>query len=286
MKGTVNNNKQYPGTEYVEQLDQAVRFLHNHIDTIPKIVLVCGSGLGDLANDLQNPISISYTDIPHFPTSTVSGHAGNLVFGTLADKPVVFMEGRVHLYEGYTGPQVAFPLRTLGMLGSEIALITNSAGGLNRDFKHGDLMLVTNHIGMFSADPTISVYHPRLGELFYDVSEPYDKELCEIARKAYQELEIPLLEGNYILYPNCSYETKAEIEYMARMGADAVGKSTVPEVLAACQLGMRVLGISCISTNMVLDPEESTITHKEIVEVGKRSAERFCKLIKEIVSKI
>lgn len=272
--------------QYLDNLHESVSFLKSQISHTPDWVLVSGSGLGSIAEKVINPIVIPYKEIPHFPLSSVKGHEGNLVFGELEGKSVVVQQGRVHLYEGYSGPEVAFPVRALGLLGAQFFFVTNSAGGLNGEVGLGDLMLLTNHISLFGEDPTIGVYHPELGDLFYDVYEPFDKELCAVARDSYSKLGIPLHEGTYVIYKGCSYESRAEIEMLSRLGGDAVGKSTVPEVLAAKQLGMRVLGISCITADVspqgVL-AQQNPINHDDILEAGYKAEEKFQQLVLDIL---
>ncbi|RMD87013.1 MAG: purine-nucleoside phosphorylase [Candidatus Dadabacteria bacterium] len=285
----INREVLSDGDSYIKGLKEAVAYLREHIPSVPRVTLVTGSGLGNIASAIENRITIPFGDIPHFPLSTVKGHEGNLIFGSLEGQDVAVLQGRVHLYEGYPASMVAFPVRSLGLLGSEIFFATNSAGGLNGKLKIGDLMLITNHISLFGDDPTIGVYHPELGELFYDVYEPYDPTLCNIARAAFEEHNIPHGEGTYSIYKGCSYETKAEIEMLRRMGADAVGKSTVPEVLAAKQLGMRVVGISCITADV--SPEamlkrKTSINHKDILEAGKLCERNLEIVIKEIFKQL
>lgn len=271
---------------YLRELQEAVAFLKKRIVKMPKAVVVLGSGLDDVLKIVSDAQIIPFADIPNFPQSTVAGHSGNLVLGTISEKPVAVMAGRVHLYEGYPAHKVVFGLRALGLLGVKTLFVTNSAGGINPAYKVGDFMLLTNHIGLFSDDPTEGVYSPDLGPLFYDMFEPYDAALRDAARQVAAEGDLPLHEGVYILYRQCSYETKAEINLLRQWGADALGKSTVPEVLAARQIGMRVIGISCISSQMMVSSFAEPLTHEEVLAAGKRSADDFQRLVCGIISKL
>ncbi|MFB5661569.1 purine-nucleoside phosphorylase [Alteribacillus sp. HJP-4] len=262
---------------------KAAEYLKAHIQEVPATGLILGSGLGVLADEIKNPINISYQDIPGFPVSTVEGHAGRLVFGRLEGKPVAAMQGRFHYYEGYSMKDVTFPVRVMKALGVNTLLVTNAAGGVNESFKAGNLMLITDHINMMGANPLIGKNDDSLGTRFPDMSSVYSKTLFESARQGAEKLQISLQEGVYAANTGPAYETPAEIRMLRLLGADAVGMSTVPEVIAAGHSGMKVLGISCIS-NMAAGILDQPLSHDEVMETTERVKEQFLALMKEIVS--
>jgi len=271
---------------YLQRLNEAASFLRARMTDVPRVCIILGSGLDEIVNRMTDVTAIPYAEIPHFPVSTVAGHPGKLVLGRLAGNAVAIMAGRVHLYEGYPAHEVVFGVRTLGFTGVKTLFVTNSAGALNPSYKVGDFMLLTNHIGLFSDDPSEGVYSPDLGPLFYDMFEPYDSGLQAIAQRVAGTAGIPLHTGVYVLYRQCSYETKAEILLLRQWGADALGKSTIPEVLAARQMGMRVVGISCISSQMMVSSFAEPLTHAEVLAAGRRAAEGFEVLVRGIVAEI
>jgi purine-nucleoside phosphorylase len=225
----------------------AARFIQSRTKLRPKIALVLGSGLGAFADELSAAARIPYQKIPGFPRSTVAGHAGQLVIGRLGDIPVAAMKGRVHLYEGYTPQEVAFPMRVLGRLGIRSAILTNAAGAINRDYRQGALIAIRDHINLQGANPLMGPNDERFGLRFPDMSEAYAKEFREIARREAQRLGIPVHEGVYAALRGPSFETPAEIRFLKTVGADLVGMSTVLEVIAARHMNIRVLGISCVA---------------------------------------
>ncbi len=271
---------------YLSELQAAADYIKSRMKETPRALLILGSGLDDFLARMSDAVVIPYQDIPHFPVSTVSGHAGKLVLGRLAGKPIAIMAGRVHLYEGHPAYRVVFGVRALGFAGVRTLFVTNSAGALNPSYKVGDFMLLTNHIGLFSDDPSEGVYSPDLGPLFYDMFEPYDAVLQRVARETAAAHDIKLHEGVYVLYRQCSYETKSEIKLLGQFGADALGKSTIPEVLAARQMGMRVLGISCISSQMMVSSFANPLTHEEVLAAGKMAAKNFEQLVTGIVQQL
>lgn len=271
------------GNRYLEKLKEAGDYIASQVNFTPDVAVILGSGLGELSNEIENKITIPYEDIPHFPVSTVAGHVGELILGTMNEVKVAFFNGRVHLYEGYSAHDVAFGLRTIGLIGTKKLIITNSAGGINQDLKIGDLMFISDHISLFGEDPTIGVYTKELGELFYDMYNAYDEQFLSIAKEQCSKLDIPYKEGVYAIYKGCSYETKSEIRMLKNNGADAVGKSTVPEVLAAKQMGLKVMAISCISSSMTLDSAYEPLTHEEVLRIGKESSETFRNLVKNLI---
>jgi len=271
---------------YLESLHEAAAFIRSRVSEAPTVCIILGSGLDEIVNRMTDVTVLPYAEIPHFPVSTVAGHAGKLVLGRLSGKSVALMAGRVHLYEGYPAHEVVFGVRALGFTGVKTLFVTNSAGALNPEYKVGDFMLLTNHIGLFSDDPSEGVYSPDLGPLFYDMFEPYDQELQGVAKRVAETAGVALHPGVYVLYRQCSYETKAEVNLLRQWGADALGKSTIPEVLAARQMGMRVVGISCISSQMMVSSFAEPLTHEEVLAAGKRAAEGFEALVRGIVGEM
>ncbi|HET7616648.1 MAG TPA: purine-nucleoside phosphorylase, partial [Bacillales bacterium] len=225
----------------------AAEALRAKVRELPQVGLILGSGLGVLADEIKNPVTVSYRDLPGFPVSTVSGHKGQLVFGKLEGVAVVAMQGRFHFYEGYSLKEVTFPVRVMKKLGIETMIVTNAAGGVNESFHPGDLMIIGDHINWLSANPLIGANDEELGVRFPDMSEPYSSKLRMIAKQAADEIGVPVREGVYLATSGPSYETPAEIRMMRKLGADAVGMSTVPEVISARHAGIEVLGISCIA---------------------------------------
>lgn len=249
-----------------------------------EVGLILGSGLGELADEIEDPIVIPYTEIPSFPVSTVAGHAGQLVFGTLGGKKVLALQGRFHYYEGYTMNEVTFPVRVMRFLGTESIIVTNAAGGVNKDFTPGDLMLITDHINSFGTNPLIGPNDEEFGVRFPDLTEAYDKEYQEVAKEVAIELDLSLKEGVYYGMTGPTYETPAEIRMIQTVGGDAVGMSTVPEVIVARHAGMRVVGISCIS-NLAAGMGEK-LNHEDVIEVTTKIRSSFKQLIVNLLQKI
>lgn len=241
--------------------------------------MILGSGLGELADEITNPIVIPYEEIPYFPVSTVVGHAGQLVYGVLAGKKVLAMQGRFHYYEGHSMQTVTFPVRVMKALGAHSMIVTNAAGGLNTSFQPGNLMLITDHINFTGDNPLIGENDEELGPRFPDMSEAYDKSYGKKVREVANNLKITLQQGVYMGFSGPTYETPAEIRMARAMGADAVGMSTVPEVIVAKHSGLRVLGITCV-TNLAAGMQ-SNLNHEEVVETTERVKEDFKLLIKE-----
>lgn len=268
-----------------ENIKEAVNFLKSKYADTPKIGLILGSGLGVLAEEINEPVKIPYEEIPNFPVSTVEGHAGQLVFGTLKGAQVVVMQGRFHFYEGYSLDKVTAPVRVMKELGIETLIVTNAAGGINTSFEAGDLMIITDHINNMGTNPLIGPNQSQLGPRFPDMSESYDKKLRELAKQAGSELQIPLKEGVYVGNTGPSYETPAEVRALRIIGGDAVGMSTVPEVIVARHSGLKVLGISCIS-NMAAGILDQPLSHDEVIETTEKVRANFLDLVKSIVEKI
>ncbi|MDW7673040.1 MAG: purine-nucleoside phosphorylase [Bacillota bacterium] len=270
----------------ITKLTETKKFLSEKINNNkPEIGLVLGSGLGVLAEQIANKNSIEYGHIPHFPVSTVEGHAGQLVFGTLAGKNVVAMQGRFHFYEGYNMSQVTYPIRIMKMLGVKTLIVTNAAGGVNTNFEPGDLMVISDHINLMGSNPLIGANVNELGQRFPDMSEAYAKQLRKLAFQVATKKQLVLEEGIYAGVMGPSYETPAEIRYLRHIGADAVGMSTVPEVIVANHCGMKVLGISCI-TNMAAGVLEAKLSHDEVMETAAKVKEDFVSLIEGILEEI
>ena len=246
--------------------------------------IVLGSGLGALADEIEQPVRIPFRDIPGFPTATVAGHAGALIAGRLEGKPVLALAGRFHMYEGHDARLVAFPARVTHALGAPTLIVSNAAGGVNRHWQPGDLMLIRDHINWMFRNPLIGAIED--GEIrFPDMSEPYDADLAAVARSVAAEQGMVLREGVYAGLLGPAYETPAEVRVLAALGADAVGMSTVPEVLVARAIGMRVLGFSCI-TNLACGLSNSPITHADVLEATARAAERFTRLVRGVVARL
>jgi purine-nucleoside phosphorylase len=267
------------------QIEKAAQFLQNKYTGKPKIGLILGSGLGVLAEEIKNPVRIPYNEIPDFPVSTVAGHAGQLVFGSLSDREVVAMQGRFHYYEGYSLNQVTFPVRVMKQLGVEILIVTNAAGGVNESYQPGDLMIISDHINNMGNNPLIGPNDARLGARFPDMSEAYNKELRQLAKQLAKKLNISIQEGVYIGNTGPTYETPAEVKMLRTLGGDAVGMSTVPEVIVARHAGMKVLGISCIS-NMAAGILNQPLTHDEVIETTEKVRNDFLTYVKKIVNEI
>jgi purine-nucleoside phosphorylase len=249
----------------------------------PKIGLVLGSGLGVLADSIDDPIYIGYNDVPGFPQTTVEGHKGRFVIGRYQEKPVIAMQGRFHYYEGKSLEEVILPVRVMKALGTETLILTNAAGGVNTGFQPGDIMLITDHINFSGVNPLRGRNQEELGPRFPDMSFAYDPGLLDTAKKAAESLEIPYRTGVYAMMQGPSFETPAEIRMLRILGADAVGMSTVPEVIAAAHAKIKVLGISCI-TNMAAGILKQPLTHQEVIETADQAKGKFIRLIGAIVS--
>lgn len=268
------------------QLKEAAAYIKDKMDGFePEIGLILGSGLGDIAESIENPIYIEYKDIPNFPVSTAPTHRGRLVIGTFAGRKVICMQGRFHYYEGYEMYQTAFPVQVMRLLGVEKLIITNSAGCVEDDWEVGSLMLITDHIKFTAENPLRGPVLGELGERFFSMETVYDKDFQKLAIKKAEELGIDLKQGVYMYFAGPNFETPAEIRMADKLGADAVGMSTVPEVIAAANCGMRVLGFSCM-TNMAAGIEEEPVSQDEILAVSERVRKQFAELITVILSEI
>lgn len=269
----------------LRHLRQSVDYVHAVTDIQPQVALILGSGLGALVRDIKNPVKISYENIPHFPMATVEGHAGELVLGTLCNKRIVTMSGRFHFYEGHSLMDITYPVRVMKLLGAQSLIVTNAAGAINRSFKVGDLMLITDHINNIKQDPLRGEHADELGPRFVDMSYPYDKDLLSLAERVGRREGIRLQKGVYLASTGPSYETPAEIRGYALLGADAAGMSTIPEVIVARQMSMRVLGISCM-TNMAAGILDKPLSHTEVIETARRVRGDFIRFIKAILKEM
>jgi purine-nucleoside phosphorylase len=254
----------------LEQIDEAAEAVRKSTTYQPRIGMILGSGLGSLANQIQDAQTIPYEKIPHWPPSTVQGHKGNLVLGNLDGQPVMTLQGRTHFYEGFSMAEITMPVRVMKRLGVEILVVTNAAGAINPDFEPGDVMLITDHIGLIGMtgnNPLRGANIDEFGPRFPDMSRAYDPELMKNARAAAKNAGVSMHEGVYIGLSGPSFETPADLRFLRAIGADAVGMSTVPEVTVACHCGMRVLGFSGISNKANLDGSTVT-THEEVLQAG------------------
>lgn len=268
-----------------DKIQESASYIKSKTDIIPTIGLILGSGLGVLADEIENPVQISYDEIPNFHVSTVEGHKGQLVIGQLQGKNVIAMQGRFHYYEGYAMQETTFPIRVMKALGVETVFVTNAAGGVNKGFKPGDLMIITDHINLGGYNPLIGANDDRLGVRFPDMSKAYTPEYIEVTRQCAKDLDINIKEGIYTFFTGPTYETPAEVIMARIMGADAVGMSTVPEVIVASHSNLKVVGISCI-TNMAAGILDQPLNHEEVIETTQRVKQEFLSLVKSIVKKI
>lgn len=268
--------------EILKKVYEASEYIKGKVASKPQIAIILGSGLGSLVDKMNNVLEISYSDIPNFPLTTVEGHAGKLVYGCLCGKTVLAMKGRFHYYEGYEIDQVVFAVRVLKLLDIEQLIVTNAAGGINKGFKSGDLMLINDHISFFGPSPLRGRNLDELGPRFPDMCEVYDKEWSGIAEKAAEDLGIEIKKGVYAFMKGPMYETPAEVRALGLLGADAVGMSTVPEAIVARHSGMKILGISCI-TNMAAGILGQRLSHVEVIEAAKNAEKKFTALVEKIV---
>lgn len=273
-----------PTTLY-ERAAHAARVIRARAAEEPRLALVLGSGLGAFADELADASALDYAEIPGFARSTVEGHAGRLVLGKVDGVPVAVMQGRFHYYEGYEWEDVTFPIRTLGLLGVKTLVLTNAAGGLNNSLKQGALMLISDHLNLIGTNPLRGANDARFGPRFPDLTEVYDREYQEIVSHEAHAMGLELRRGIYAALSGPSYETPAEIRMLRAAGADAVGMSTVPEAIVARHMGIKVLGISCI-TNMAAGVLDKPIDHAEVIETGERVRETFSELLRRVIPKL
>ena len=267
------------------KLEETVTCVKRLTDLRPAVGVILGSGLGQLVDRMTDAVAIDYRDLPHFPAPTVAGHAGRLVIGRIEGVPVMAMQGRFHYYEGHDMRTIAFPTAFMQRFGARTLIVSNSAGGIYRDFTPGDLMLITDHLNLVGTNPLIGLNDERLGPRFPDMTEPYSLRLIALAEAAAAELGTSLRHGVYAGLSGPCYETAAEICYLERIGADAVGMSTVPEVIVARYLGMEVLGISCV-TNMATGIAKVKHAHEEVVRIANEASARFCAVVAATIGKL
>ena len=276
--------KARPSLEFV-RAERAAKFILAETKLRPRVGLVLGSGLGAFANELTDAARLDYKKIPDFPRSTAIGHAGRMVIGKVTDVPVAAMQGRVHFYEGYSLREVVFPMRVMSRMGIRAVLLTNAAGGINREFKQGCLVVLRDHINLQGTNPLIGPNEERFGERFFDMTQVYWKPYQAGALEEGKRLGIEMSQGVYAALTGPSYETPAEIRYLRTIGADLVGMSTVPEVIAAAHMGIRVLGISCV-TNMAAGILDQPITTEEVLETGERVKADFVALLRAVIPRM
>jgi len=268
-----------------EKIEEARKFIQGKTKVKPGIGIILGTGLGALAKEIEVENVLPYEDIPHFVTSTIHGHEGNLILGKLMNKVIVAMQGRLHFYEGYSSEEITFPVRVMRKLGVNLLIESNAAGGMNPNFKAGDLMIITDHINLIGINPLIGPNDERLGPRFPDMCEPYDKELIELCEKVALEEGIRIHRGVYVGVTGPNLETPAEYRFLRLIGADAVGMSTVPEVIVAKHSGLKVLGISCITDECIPDRLEPVDIHK-IIKIAKLSEPKMTRLVKKVLEEI
>ena len=264
---------------------ESVNYIKDQIPFEPEIGLILGSGLGVLAEEIEAGVTIPYTQIPNFSKSTVVGHAGRLVVGRLAEKKVLAMQGRYHYYEGYSMEEITLPVRAMRLLGIKTLIVTNASGGINENFHVGDLMLIRDQINLMGTNPLIGSNFQEFGPRFPDMSYAYHPDLLRIGEEIAERLGIPVQKGVYIAVTGPSYESPAEIKAFRRWGADVVGMSTVPEVIVANHMGIKVLGISCV-TNMAAGVLPKALDHREVMETAERVKPKFIRLVREIVKEV
>ncbi|NLM05114.1 MAG: purine-nucleoside phosphorylase [Clostridiales bacterium] len=268
-----------------EKVIEAKDHILKETKLVPDIGLILGSGLGDLADEIKNPIIIEYKDIPHFPVSTVEGHSGQLIIGILEGKSVIVMKGRFHYYEGYSMKEVTFPIRVMQQLGIKLLILTNACGGLSSELYPGALMFINDHINFTGDNPLIGPNIDEFGPRFPDMTSIYDKELIKLGHDVAKNLSIKTHEGVYIGVSGPNYLSKAELKMVTLLGADVVGMSTVPESIVAKHGGIKVLGISCV-TDMAIPDELISISHEEVIEVANKTKPKFIKLVKGIINEV
>jgi purine-nucleoside phosphorylase len=273
------------GLTILQQIAETVSWIRSACDAKPRVGIVLGSGLGNLAREIVVDTEIAYSDIPHFPVSTVEGHQGKLIFGKLGGQPIVVLSGRFHYYEGYPADQVVYPIRVLKFLGVQTLLLSNAAGGMNAAFRVGDLMIIRDHISLFTVNPLLGKNDIGLGPRFPDMSEPYSKELIRKARAITARLQIAVHEGVYAGVTGPSFETRAEYRLLHIAGGDAVGMSTVQEVIAARHIGLSVFAISVI-TDLGIREEDNLITHEEVLQAAAAAEPKLTSLFRELVAEL
>ncbi len=268
-----------------EKIKETSDFLKKKLSSDPHIGIILGSGLKKLKDEVQNPIAIAYSDIPHMPESTVEGHGQELIFGEIGGKRVILFAGRFHYYEGYTMEQVTYPVRIMKSLNCRYMIVSNASGGLNPDLQVGDIMIIRDHINLMPEHPLHGPNDSELGPRFPDMSEPYKYSLIDEAQQIARRLDIPVHEGVYVGVQGPTFETRAEYRYLRSIGGDAVGMSTVPEVIVGIHSGLHIFGISII-TDVGIREEMNVITHEEVLEAAENATPKVSRLIKELIPKL
>lgn len=271
--------------EFRKKRDEALFYLEDETEERPDFLIILGTGLGHLADEIDVKDSISYADIPHFPVSTVESHEGHLLFGTLSGKNVVAMQGRFHYYEGYSMQEIAFPIRVIQALSADILIVSNACGGMNPNYERGDIMLINDHINMLGDNPLIGPNDDELGPRFPDMSEPYTLNLRDLAEEVALDRGIKMHEGVYLALSGPTMETKAEYRYLHMIGADVVGMSTVPEVIAAVHMQMEILGVSVITDECFPDALEP-INIEEVIEAAEMAEPKMTRVIKGVLDRL
>lgn len=269
----------------MDKIMEAVKYIKSKKDCTVDAAIILGSGLGDLADQIEDAISIRYSDIPNFPVSTVTGHAGRMVIGSIGNKMILAMQGRFHFYEGYSMQEVVFPIRVFNQLGIKKLVLTNAAGGVNINFVPGDLMVITDHINLTMHNPLIGRNLDEIGPRFPDMSQTYNRESIQKLKKIYEKNNVRYVQGTYACFTGPCFETPAEIRMARIIGADAVGMSTVPEAIAARHCGMEVLGISCI-TNMAAGILDQPLSHEEVMITSNMVKDKFQGIIRDLLADI
>lgn len=273
-------------SDLAERIQEALAFLKPHCPEKPEVAIVLGTGLGPLAQQIEGAVSVPFEDIPHFAPSTVKGHAGKMIFGKLAGRRVVALQGRYHAYEGYSLDQVTFPIRIFHGLGAEVLLLSNATGGLNRHFQVGDLMVMEDFINWMQCNPLIGPNAPELGLRFVDMSQPFSPRLQSLALEVGREEKLPVRHGIYVAVRGPNFETMAELRMLGKAGADAVGMSVVPEVIVAKHAGIpEVLGISCI-TDMATGEAGEPLSHEQVLAAAKLAEDSFCRLVTGVLERL
>lgn len=271
--------------DYITKIKEAGEYIKGKINKTPDVAVILGSGLGSLADEIENKTIIKYSEIPHFPKSTVVGHAGEFIIGNIGEKTILAMNGRFHFYEGYTMDLITLPVRVMKYIGIDNLIVTNACGGMNKEFEAGDLMIITDHLNMLGTNPLMGKNYDELGPRFPDMSEAYKRNLIELCENVAKDNDIVVRKGVYAAISGPMYETPAELRMLIILGADAVGMSTVPEVIVANHGGMNVLGISCI-TDMALPDNLEPLDHARVVATAEKAKVKFAKLVKETIKRM
>jgi len=271
--------------DILQEINKAKEYILNLYNKKIDAAIILGTGLGSIVDEVENKLVIAYKDIPEFPVSTVDGHAGELIIGKINKKSVIIMNGRFHYYEGYSMDTVTFGVRVINALGIKDIIITNAAGGMNPHFKAGDLMIIEDHINFMGTNPLIGKNYEELGPRFPDMSEAYNSELIVLTEKSAKELGYEIKKGVYAAVTGPNYETPAELRMLRTLGGDAVGMSTVPEVIAANHMSMRVLGISCI-TDMAIADNLEPLDHRKVLETAAKAQNKFVSIVKSVIEKM